>query len=99
MSFLNNDGNLRHNNVSSWSVYVNTCGEWKLGGLEYVSPIDGNPMPPAKVPPSLEVYDPPERNDTSKLKSITKWYVVNGMVRRLNCLVRDTLKRSKSILR
>ncbi|KAG4078021.1 hypothetical protein HA402_002072 [Bradysia odoriphaga] len=72
LSFLNNDGNLRHNNVSSWSVYVNTCGEWKLGGLEYVSPIDGNPMPPVKVPPSLEVYDPPEKNDPSKLKSITK---------------------------
>lgn len=72
LSFLNNDGNLRHNNVSCWSVYVNTCGEWKLGGLEYVSPIDGNPMPPSKLPPALQIYDPPERNDSARLKGVTK---------------------------
>ncbi|XP_055381077.1 N-terminal kinase-like protein isoform X2 [Condylostylus longicornis] len=72
LSFLNNDGNLRHNNVSVWSVFVNSSGEWKLGGLEYVSSADGNPMPPMKIPPSLEIYDPPEKNDPSKLKSSTK---------------------------
>lgn len=75
LSFLNNDCNLRHNNVSCWAVFVNKCGEWKLGGLEYVSPIDGNPMPPIKVPPVLEVYDPPEKSDPGKLKNITKWLV------------------------
>lgn len=73
LSFLNNDGNLRHNNVSCWSVFVNGCGEWKLGGLEYVSPVDGVAAPPIKVPPVLELYDPPERADASKLKAITKW--------------------------
>lgn len=73
LSFLNNDGNLRHNNVSCWSVNVNKCGEWKLGGLEYVSPVEGNPMPPIKVPPALEVYDPPEKTDPAKLKHATKW--------------------------
>lgn len=73
LSFLNNDGSLRHNNVSVWSVFVNASGEWKLGSLEYVSPADGNPMPPIKVPPSLEVYDPPEKNDQTKLKAATKW--------------------------
>ncbi|XP_069962249.1 N-terminal kinase-like protein isoform X1 [Bactrocera oleae] len=72
LSFLNNDGNLRHNNVCVWSVFVNSSGEWKLGSLEYVSPADGNPMPPFKVPPALEVYDPPEKNDQSKLKAATK---------------------------
>ncbi|XP_023292732.1 N-terminal kinase-like protein isoform X2 [Lucilia cuprina] len=72
LSFLNNDGSLRHNNVSVWSVFVNSSGEWKLGSLEYVSPADGNPLPPIKVPPSLEVYDPPEKNDQSKLKAATK---------------------------
>ncbi|XP_067618796.1 N-terminal kinase-like protein isoform X2 [Eurosta solidaginis] len=72
LSFLNNDGNLRHNNVCVWSVFVNSSGEWKLGSLEYVSPADGNPMPPLKVPPALEVYDPPEKNDQSKLKAATK---------------------------
>lgn len=72
LSFLNNDGNLRHNNVSVWSVFVNASGEWKLGSLEYVSPVDGNPMPPVKIPPALEVYDPPEKQDPSKLKAATK---------------------------
>lgn len=73
LSFLNNDGNLRHNNVSVWSVFVNITGEWKLGGLEYVSSAEGNPMPPIKVPPILEIYDPPEKNDSPKLKLSTKW--------------------------
>lgn len=73
LSFLNNDGNLRHNNVSAWSVFVNSSGEWKLGGLEYVSAVDGNPMPPVKLPSSLEIYDPPEKNDPTKLKTVTKW--------------------------
>lgn len=72
LSFLNNDGSLRHNNVSVWSVFVNPSGEWKLSGLEYVSPADGNPMPPIKIPPVLEVYDPPEKNDQTKLKAATK---------------------------
>ncbi|XP_058063107.1 N-terminal kinase-like protein [Anopheles bellator] len=72
LSFLNNDGNLRHNNVSVWSVFVNTSGEWKLGGLEYVSPAEMPATPPIKIPPSLEIYDPPERNDANKLKTATK---------------------------
>lgn len=75
LSFLNNDGNLRHNNVSAWSVFVNSSGEWKLGGLEYVSNIDGNSAPPIKLPTSLEIYDPPEKNDATKLKQVTKWFV------------------------
>lgn len=56
-----------------WSVFVNLSGEWKLGGLEYVSSADGNHMPPVKLPPSLEIYDPPEKNDPVKLKLVTKW--------------------------
>lgn len=59
--------------MSVWSVYVNSSGEWKLGGLEYVSNVDGNQMPPVKLPSSLEIYDPPEKNDASKLKLSTKW--------------------------
>ncbi|XP_053682714.1 N-terminal kinase-like protein [Sabethes cyaneus] len=72
LSFLNNDGNLRHNNVSAWSVFVNGSGEWKLGGLEYVSSTDLSAAPPIKIPPALEIYDPPEKNDTNKLKTATK---------------------------
>ncbi|EGK97330.1 AGAP001091-PB [Anopheles gambiae str. PEST] len=72
LSFLNNDGNLRHNNVSIWSVFINTSGEWKLGGLEYVSSAELPVVPPIKIPPSLEIYDPPEKNDASKIKTATK---------------------------
>uniref|UniRef100_A0A182YH42 N-terminal kinase-like protein n=1 Tax=Anopheles stephensi TaxID=30069 RepID=A0A182YH42_ANOST len=72
LSFLNNDGNLRHNNVSVWSVFVNTSGEWKLGGLEYVSSTELPVVPPIKIPPSLEIYDPPEKSDPNKLKTATK---------------------------
>ncbi|XP_058443851.1 N-terminal kinase-like protein isoform X2 [Malaya genurostris] len=72
LSFLNNDGNLRHNNVSAWSVLVNASGEWKLGGLEYVSSTEASMAPPIKIPPALEIYDPPEKNDPGKLKAITK---------------------------
>lgn len=59
--------------MSAWSVFVNASGEWKLGSLEYVAAADGNPMPPAKIPVTLEVYDAPEKNDQSKLKAATKW--------------------------
>ncbi|XP_070491007.1 N-terminal kinase-like protein isoform X2 [Chironomus tepperi] len=77
LSFLNNDGNMRHNNVSIWSVFVNSSGEWKLGGLEYVQSIDMNNQSnqviiPVKIPPTLEIYDPPEKSDPSKVKNTTK---------------------------
>lgn len=69
---------MRHNNVSIWSVFVNSSGEWKLGGLEYVQSIDVNQHNsqvtiPMKIPPALEIYDPPEKNDPSRLKNSTKW--------------------------
>lgn len=54
---------------------MNASGEWKLGGLEYVSNVEGNHQPPVKLPSFLEIYDPPEKNDTSKLKLSTKWLV------------------------
>lgn len=78
LSFLNNDGSLRHNNVSIWSVFVNSSGEWKLGGLEFVQAVDANnqhnqTIIPVKIPPTLEIYDPPEKNDPTKVKNSTKW--------------------------
>ncbi|CAH0550341.1 unnamed protein product [Brassicogethes aeneus] len=71
LSFLNNDGNLRHNNVNIWSVFVNSSGEWKLGGVEYVSSVQ-DPPPMYRILPGSEVYDPPEKNDNNKLKMTTK---------------------------
>ncbi|KAJ3649115.1 hypothetical protein Zmor_020875 [Zophobas morio] len=90
LSFLNNDGNLRHNNVNIWSVFVNSSGEWKLGGVEYVLNAQDSTNITIKIIPSLEMYDPPEKNDPSKQRSITKcssdmwglgcliWEVFNG---------------------
>lgn len=89
LSFLNNDGNLRHNNVNIWSVFVNSSGEWKLGGVEYVT-TNSDSVSVIKILPSLELYDPPEIKDPSKQRLITKcstdmwglgcliWEVFNG---------------------
>ncbi|KAI8425170.1 hypothetical protein MSG28_006997 [Choristoneura fumiferana] len=74
LSFLNNDGNMRHNNVCLYSVFVTQAGEWKLGGFEFLSALGqdtSNPIP-IKILPALEIYDPPEKKDPVKLKSVTK---------------------------
>lgn len=58
-----NDCHLLHNNLGMWAVFVDRAGEWKLGGLDYVTSDQGEPssLPPAKVVnPELEKYDPPE---------------------------------------
>lgn len=90
LSFLNNDGNLRHNHVNIWSVFVNSADEWKLGGVEYVTNAQDNNSIVTKIIPSLEIYDPPEKNDSGKLRQMTKcstdmwglgcliWEVFNG---------------------
>ncbi|XP_075983042.1 N-terminal kinase-like protein yata isoform X1 [Anticarsia gemmatalis] len=74
LSFLNNDGNMRHNNVCLYSVFVTLAGEWKLGGFEFLSSQGqetSNPIP-IKILPALEIYDPPEKKDATKLKTVTK---------------------------
>ncbi|XP_049777789.1 N-terminal kinase-like protein [Schistocerca cancellata] len=72
LSFLNNDGNLRHNNVCLSSVFVNTAGEWKLGGVEYMAgAVEGTGLP-IKILPTLEKYDPPEKADPNRQRLITK---------------------------
>nr|XP_032521535.1 N-terminal kinase-like protein [Danaus plexippus plexippus] len=74
LSFFNNDGNMKHNNVCLYSVFVTLAGEWKLGGFEFLAAHGQdttNPIP-IKILPALEIYDPPEKKDTTKLKSVTK---------------------------
>lgn len=73
LSFLINDGNLRHNNVCLSSVFVNAAGEWKLGGVEYVLGVNEGSALPTKLIPSLDKYDPPEKSDPSKQSLVTKW--------------------------
>ncbi|XP_045776230.1 N-terminal kinase-like protein isoform X2 [Maniola jurtina] len=74
LSFFNNDGNVKHNNVCLYSVFVTLAGEWKLGGFEFLTAHgqDTNNPLPIKILPALEIYDPPEKKDPSKLKTVTK---------------------------
>lgn len=52
------------------------CTEWKLGGFENATPSSLMNSLPIKILPSFEKYDPPEKVDSSKLKSATKWYKI-----------------------
>ncbi|CAL8111632.1 unnamed protein product [Orchesella dallaii] len=70
LSFLINDGNLRHNNVHIGSVFVNAAGEWKLASVEYVSGSDSSQVI-GKVPSCLSQLDPPEVKTGSQ--GATKW--------------------------
>jgi len=72
LSFLNNDCHLQHNSVCKGSIFVNTAGEWKLGGVEYTTPSDSDNPFPVKILPSLLKYDPPEKSDSSK-RLVTAW--------------------------
>ncbi|KAK0164096.1 hypothetical protein PV328_002760 [Microctonus aethiopoides] len=64
LSFLNNDGNLRHNNVNLYSVFVNEeSGEWKLGCVEYMTTVD---TPYTLLPHTLQSYSPPEVRENAK---------------------------------
>ncbi|KAF2355410.1 Protein kinase-like domain [Trinorchestia longiramus] len=63
---MNNDGNLEHCNVNSSSVFVTLGGEWKLGGLEFcraTRSAGAVELPPNRIPPSLAVYDAPEKTN------------------------------------
>ncbi|XP_014669380.1 PREDICTED: N-terminal kinase-like protein [Priapulus caudatus] len=75
LGFLNNDASLVHNNICMSSVFVDQAGVWKLGGLDYMySATEKGVIPPLKVLPVLEKYDPPERNDTrGHMMGLCKW--------------------------
>lgn len=66
---------MKHNNVCLYSVFVTAAEEWKLGGFEFITSHvqDGANIIPIKILPALEIYDPPEKKNTTKLKSVTKW--------------------------
>lgn len=72
LSFLNNDCGFTHHSVCLSSVFVNQAGEWKLGGVEYVTNASSESQP-IKIIPLLDKYDPPEKNDSVRLKSAKTW--------------------------
>lgn len=80
LSFLNNDGCLRHNNVCSLTVFVNAAGEWKLGGVEHMNSVNEELGVPIKVLQSLEKYSPPEKADALKQRHITRWLVFDILI-------------------
>ncbi len=76
LSFLVNDCNLIHNHVCMASIFVDRAGEWKLGGVDYMYPATGtDAIPPVKILPALERYDPPEKSDNRGKRRSEKWYV------------------------
>ncbi|XP_041704694.1 N-terminal kinase-like protein isoform X4 [Coregonus clupeaformis] len=83
LSFLVNDCHLLHNNLGIWAVFVDRAGEWKLGGLDHMTPENGEAstsLPSAKaVHPDMDKYDPPESPNGGE-----KWA---GDVWRLGCLI------------
>ncbi|XP_053985975.1 N-terminal kinase-like protein [Hylaeus anthracinus] len=83
LNFLNNDGNLRHNNVNLWTVFVNEeSGEWKLGGVEYMTAVDAVYN---TLPATFQAYHPPDAKEN--VKPATKCSVdVWG----LGCLIWET---------
>ena len=79
LSFLTNDCNLIHGNVCMASVFVDVAGEWKLGGMEYLKPVEppssSSAEPDLPRLPVLQVYEPPEGRKFDKTnRKIEKWY-------------------------
>lgn len=51
-----------------------------MGGVEYVTNAQDNYSIVIKIIQSLEIYDPPEKNDSAKLRQMTKWYVLSHLL-------------------
>ncbi|XP_065214218.1 N-terminal kinase-like protein [Planococcus citri] len=109
LSFLNNDGNLKHNNVCMASIFVNLAGEWKLGCVEHMTGASDGDGVPIKILPSLEKYSPPEKTDSFNQRHSTKcstdmwglgcliWEVYNGCLPHQSAL-RSSQKIPKSFI-
>ncbi|CAL8089013.1 unnamed protein product [Calicophoron daubneyi] len=62
LAFLNDDAKTAHNAVRLDAIFVTAAGEWKLGGLDYASPINEEaPVYPSTVSGSgTDPYSPPD---------------------------------------
>jgi SCY1-like protein 1 len=66
LSFMNNDCQLNHNNINIYSIFVNTSGVWKIGGLECICSVDETAPPHHEG--LDEKYTPPEILDPAKAR-------------------------------
>ena len=73
ISFLSNDFGLVHNNISLSSIFVDTAGEWKVGGVEFMQPFtELGGSPPRKLE-GLRKYDHPEASKPAASRRAEKW--------------------------
>ena len=75
LAFLSNDCGLVHHNVSVSSVFVDEAGEWKLGGVEFMTSFADSAAagPAGKILPALRRYDPPETSKPAAARKTEKW--------------------------
>lgn len=73
---MNEDGKLRHNNLSAAAVYVTEAGVWKLGDLGYVTEL--NAPYPTKYSHAFK-YDPPEILKSRSGSKSSPWLVDKRM--------------------
>lgn len=68
------DAKLRHNGLHGDAIFVNDAGDWKLFGLQIMTPAtdEGDGIPGSALQ-SLVKYDPPEIGDSSKRRLSTPW--------------------------
>ena len=88
LDFLISNAGLVHGNICLSSIFVDSGGEWKLGGVAYIhpsSPSSGGDVQTFSRFPWMQKYDPPEGVDGAKLKKKTeKW---SADVWGLGCLI------------
>ena len=72
VGFLSKDCSLVHRNVCLSSVFVDSAGEWKLAGVEFMTP-HSETSPPPKSLGALRRYDPPEAGKPGAAKRGEKW--------------------------
>lgn len=89
LHFMNNDCQLNHNNINIHSIFVNTSGVWKIGGLDYICPVDVTPPP--RHDNLDEKYTPPERLDPTKVRHPGGKFAVDSWG--LGCLVWESFNK------
>uniref|UniRef100_A0A4W5NCL6 N-terminal kinase-like protein n=1 Tax=Hucho hucho TaxID=62062 RepID=A0A4W5NCL6_9TELE len=83
LSFLVNDCHLLHNNLGIWAVFVDRAGEWKLGGLDHMTPENGDAS--TSLPSAKAVHPDMDKYDTDFMKNCVPGMA--GDVWRLGCLI------------